>query len=138
MASHRPQPETDHPGGEIAVRVVSMFRPEESELTGSEEKHYVFSYHVEIENQGERPLQLLSRHWWILDGNDRVREVEGEGVVGQQPVIAPGQTFTYSSYCVLPTPTGFMRGKYFLAANNGERVEAQIPQFNLATPGMLN
>jgi ApaG protein len=138
MPSQRVQVETQAPDQEIEVRVVSVFRPEESRLSDLEEKHYVFSYHVEIENQGHRPLQLLSRHWWILDGNDRVREVEGDGVVGQQPLISPGETFTYSSYCVLPTPTGVMRGKYFLVAGDGERVEAVIPTFHLSAPHLLN
>ena len=138
MASQRQQLETEAPENEIAVRVVSMFRPEESQLSDLEERHYVFSYHVEIENQGQRPLQLLSRHWWILDGNDRVREVEGEGVVGQQPLIAPGEIFAYSSYCILPTPTGAMRGKYFFVASDGTRVEALIPTFTLSTPHLLN
>jgi ApaG protein len=122
----------------IVVRVVSMYRPEESDLSAPDEKKYVFSYHIEIENQGDRSVQLLYRHWWILDADDRVREVEGEGVVGQKPVINPGQTFTYSSFCVLPTSSGWMRGTYQMALPDGERVDIPIPTFSLATSKTLN
>jgi ApaG protein len=122
----------------IVVRAVSTFRPEESDLSHATQKQYVFSYQIEIENCGTRTVQLRARHWWITDANQDVREVEGEGVVGQHPVIHPGEVFTYSSWCVLPTPSGFMRGSYSMVATGGEAIDVPIPCFSLATPHALN
>ena len=123
---------------DIVVRVVSVFRPDESDLSHATDKKYVFSYQIEIENRGSRTVQLLSRHWWITDGRQEVREVEGEGVVGEQPVIAPRQVFSYSSWCVLPTPSGWMRGTYSMVATGGETLIVPIPAFSLSTPDALN
>lgn len=122
----------------IIVRVVSEYRPDQSDLSDAGDQKYVFAYHIEIENQGERTVQLLSRHWWITDARQTVREVTGEGVIGQQPVISPGQVFRYSSWCVLPTPSGLMRGTYSMIAVGGDTLEVQIPLFSLATPHALN
>ncbi len=122
-------------GDGIVVRAEATYRPEESDL---DDGKYVFSYHIEIENQGARTVQLISRHWWITDAHQVVREVEGEGVVGQQPVIAPGQVFSYSSWCMLPTSTGWMRGIYHVVAAGGERLEIPIPPFGLAVPHSIN
>lgn len=117
------------------VRAEATYRPEESDL---DEGKYVFSYRIEIENQGVRTVQLVSRHWWITDAHQVVREVEGEGVVGQQPVIGPGQVFSYSSWCMLPTSTGWMRGIYHVVAAGGERLEIPISPFGLAVPHSIN
>lgn len=122
----------------IIVRVVSEYRPEQSDLQAAGDEKYVFAYYIEIENQGERSVQLLSRHWWITDAHQAVREVTGEGVIGQRPVIEPGQVFRYSSWCVLPTQSGFMRGTYSMVAADGDTLEVQIPLFSLATPHALN
>jgi ApaG protein len=123
---------------EIVVRAVSAYMPDESDLTDPDDKRYVFAYHIEIENQSPQPVKLLSRHWWITDAARGVREVRGEGVVGQQPTIAPGQVFAYSSWCVLPTPSGWMRGAYSMLAAGGDLIEVPIPLFSLATPTELN
>jgi ApaG protein len=126
------------PDSDIVVRAVSVYRPEESDLSNPAERKYVFAYRIQIENRGALAVRLLSRHWWITDAVQEIREVEGEGVVGQQPVIAPGQMFTYSSWCVLPTPTGLMRGTYAMLTAGGERIEVPIPTFSLAVPTALN
>jgi ApaG protein len=126
------------PGRDIVVRVVSAYLPEESELTSPSDRKYVFAYHIEIENRGMRPVKLLARHWWITDARQAVREVEGEGVVGQQPVIPPGDVFSYSSWCVIPTPSGSMRGSYAMVTPTGEAIEVPIPAFSLLTPAALN
>jgi ApaG protein len=123
---------------DVVVRAVSMYRPDESDLSDDTEKKYVFAYRIEIENRGTRSVQLLSRHWWITDARHGVREVEGEGVVGQRPVIPPGQVFAYSSWCILPTSSGLMRGSYFMVLSGGETFEVPVPSFSLATPDALN
>jgi ApaG protein len=124
--------------GDVVVRAVSVYLPEESDLSDPEDRRYVFAYQIEIENRSEQTVKLLSRHWWITDAYQSVREVDGEGVVGQQPVIAPGQVFSYSSWCVIPTPTGWMRGSYSMVASGGENLEVPIPTFSLAMPAALN
>ncbi len=132
------EPATPDENTGIVVRAVSTYRPEESDLSHASDKKYVFSYDIEIENRGMRTVQLLSRHWWITDARQDVREVEGDGVVGQRPVIAPGQVFRYSSWCVLATPSGFMRGSYAMVTSVGETIDVPIPPFSLATPHALN
>jgi ApaG protein len=122
----------------IVVRAVSAYMPQESDLSDPTDRKYVFAYHIEIENRGSRTVRLMSRHWWIIDAHDLAREVEGEGVVGQQPVLSPGQVFSYSSWCVLPTPTGRMRGFYSMLGAGGETLEVAIPQFSLNANAMLN
>ncbi len=123
---------------DIVVRVVSAYMPSESDLSDPDDRKYVFAYHIDIENRSPRAVRLLARHWWIIDAHDLVREVDGEGVVGQQPVISPGQVFSYASWCVLPTPTGRMRGTYSMLAGGGETIEVAIPQFNLNANAMVN
>ena len=93
----------------IEVRVRSFFVREHSDVQSN---RYFFSYHIQIRNTGERTIQLLNRHWLITDGNGRVEEVRGPGVVGQQPKLSPGDSFEYESFCPLQTPTGSMRGSY--------------------------
>jgi len=103
-----------------------------------EEARFVFAYHVSVRNSGEVPAQLHSRHWIITDGNGKAEEVNGEGVVGEQPVIAPEGEHRYSSFCVLETPVGMMQGSYRMIAEDGTAFDAEIPLFRLAVPGALN
>jgi ApaG protein len=114
----------------VIVRVSPRFLPEQSD---AEAGRWVWSYHIRIENIGERPVQLLRRHWIITDGEGRISEVDGEGVVGEQPLIAPGGSFDYISGCPLPTPSGEMAGAY-LMERDGECFRVQIPPFRLTLP----
>jgi len=119
----------------IRVRVRAHFVPEHSE---PEEQRYFFAYHVTITNEGARPAKLVSRHWIITDGAGHVQEVKGPGVVGQQPRLAPGEAFEYTSACPLPTPVGSMYGTYQMVTEGGDTFEARIAPFTLALPGALN
>ena len=103
-----------------------------------QERHYVFAYTVTIRNTGQHAAQLMSRHWIITDANNDVEEVKGDGVVGEQPHLAPGESFQYTSGCPLPTPIGSMRGSYQCVADDGTRFEAPIPEFVLAMPAALH
>ena len=103
-----------------------------------EERRYVFAYTVTIRNTGEVAAQLLSRHWIITDGEGRVQEVRGAGVVGEQPVLQPGEAFQYTSGCPLATPVGSMRGSYRCVAADGTEFEAPIPEFVLSVPRSLH
>ena len=119
----------------IQVSVESEFLPEQSDAEG---KRWVFAYHVSIHNAGEVSAKLLTRHWVITDGEERVQEVHGEGVIGEQPSIAPGQTYEYSSGAVLETSVGSMHGSYQMLAEDGTCFDAVIPPFTLAPPHMLH
>jgi len=119
----------------IRVEVSSAYRPERSE---PQRQRWLFSYTVTISNQGQAPAQLVSRHWIILDGNGQRVDVQGDGVVGHQPRLEPGQSFEYTSYCVLQTTHGSMRGTYQLVRDDGDRFDAEIAQFPLVVPGQLN
>jgi ApaG protein len=99
---------------------------------------YVFAYTITIENLGDLPARLLSRHWVITDANGKVQEVKGDGVVGEQPHLNPGETFRYSSGAVLETPVGAMQGSYRMKSDNGTHFEAPIQPFTLAVPGVLH
>ena len=101
-------------------------------------RRYAFSYTITIANLGSVAAQLLSRHWLITDANGRIQEVHGDGVVGQQPLIQPGQAFRYTSGAVLETPLGTMAGSYQMQAVDGEAFNAAIPLFRLAVPRILN
>ena len=96
--------------------------------------HYVFAYQVKIENQGQDTVQLRSRYWRITDGNGNVKEVRGAGVVGEQPTLAPGQSFEYTSGTPLPTASGIMVGTYQMVTEAGEKFEVAIPAFSLDAP----
>ena len=99
---------------------------------------YVFAYTITITNSGNVTAQLISRHWIITDGEHRVQEVKGLGVIGQQPVLKPGERFEYTSGASLPTPVGTMRGTYQMVAEDGHHFEAAIPSFTLSVPRTLH
>ena len=103
-----------------------------------EEGRFVFAYTIHIRNDGKVPARLLGRHWLITDGNGKVKEVVGEGVVGEQPWLRPGEGFEYTSGAVIETAVGTMRGSYQLVADDGTRFEAPIPQFTLSVPRTLH
>ncbi len=103
-----------------------------------ENKRYVFSYQVTITNLNPEPVQLLSRHWYITDGDQQVQEVQGRGVIGEQPVIDPQQSYSYTSGTVLPTEVGSMRGEYRMRADCGDLFDAPIPTFTLSVPNALH
>ncbi len=119
----------------INIQVNSRYLPEQSQ---PEQSRYAYMYHITITNQGPRPAQLLRRHWIITDGNNKVREVKGEGVIGEQPIIEPGNSFSYQSGAILETPTGTMEGHYFMSLDNGELFEAPIAPFGLTHPKALH
>lgn len=102
------------------------------------DNRYVFSYTITLKNNGDSTVQLLSRHWIITDSNNQVQEVRGQGVVGEQPVIKPGQSFGYTSGTVLSTPVGTMTGSYQMVTEDGTKFEAPIPQFVLSVPRVLH
>lgn len=119
----------------IDVSVLSEYLPLESD---SATARFVFSYTVTLRNLGTVSARLLSRHWVITDGEGHVQEVRGEGVVGEQPTLEPGATYTYSSGAMLETPVGSMRGSYQMVAEDGTHFEAEIPVFTLAVPSQLH
>ena len=112
----------------IRVEVMSRHSPENSRPLQGE---WVFQYTVRITNLGTETVQLLSRHWIITDALEHTEEVRGPGVVGEQPVLAPGEAFKYSSWCPLKTPTGMMRGEYQMAGPGGEQFDIEIAPFAL-------
>jgi ApaG protein len=120
---------------EFTVSVSPRFLPEQSD---PESEHYLFAYTIRIINSGEVPAQLMSRHWIITDANQHVEEVRGPGVVGEQPRLAPGEAFEYTSGCPLPTPFGSMRGTYQCVAEDGTAFEVPIPEFLLSVPRTLH
>lgn len=120
---------------DIQIAVQAHYLPEQSDPNSD---RYVFGYTITIGNHGDAPAQLIGRHWFITDQNDAVQEVEGLGVVGKQPVIQPGEHYTYSSGAILATETGTMTGTYQMKADDGSMFEAQIPTFALLPPNKLN
>jgi ApaG protein len=102
------------------------------------ERRYVFSYTITIRNEGRTAARLMTRHWVITDANGKVQEVRGDGVVGEQPYLKPGQGFRYSSGAVIETPVGVMQGSYQMVAEDGEKFDAPISPFRLAMPGVLH
>lgn len=119
----------------VSVQASSEYLEDES---NPENERFVFAYHVRITNKGDSPAQLLSRHWIITDGNDEKEEVKGDGVIGEQPWIEPGDSFEYSSGAILKTPIGFMQGAYHMKSEDGTEFDADIPAFTLAQPRLLN
>ena len=119
----------------IRVQVQSTYVPEQS---SPREGQFLFSYTIRISNVGDETAQLLSRHWIITDAEGEVHEVRGDGVVGRQPVLEPGMTYEYTSYCPLKTNVGTMEGSYTMVRSDGQRFEARIAPFTLAVPNALN
>lgn len=117
---------------DIVVRVFATYAAEES---SPDQGLYLWSYTVEIENHGAETVTLISRRWSITDGFNRVNDVEGSGVVGEQPELKPREAFRYVSNCPLPTPSGAMKGSYQMVTDQGDVFEAEIPEFSLHLPG---
>mgnify|MGYP000110828875 FL=1 len=120
---------------DIHIHVATSYMDDQSE---PEADRYVFAYTITISNKGEVPATLLSRHWIITDANGKVQEVSGDGVVGEQPHLNPGEELRYSSGAVLETPVGAMQGLYRMEADNGVNFDAPIEPFTLAVPGVLH
>jgi len=120
---------------EVEIEVATKYVDDQSE---PDVDRYVFAYTITIENIGDVAARLLRRHWVITDANGKVQEVTGDGVVGEQPHLNPGESFCYSSGAVLETPVGSMQGSYHMEADNGTSFEAPIPPFTLAVPGVLH
>lgn len=115
----------------ITITVQPFYLDEQSE---PDEERYVWAYKVNIENAGTETVQLLNRHWRITDKLGRLQEVQGPGVVGEQPVLSPGDSFEYTSGTPLPTPSGIMVGSYEMESSEGERFDVEIPAFSLDSP----
>lgn len=120
---------------DIRVQVSTAYVAEQSEAAA---RRYVFSYTVTIVNQGSRPAQLVSRHWIVTDADGNEQEVRGEGVVGEQPLLQPGEGFRYTSGAILETPVGSMRGSYQMVDDAGREFDTPIEPFTLAVPGTLH
>jgi ApaG protein len=120
---------------EIEVSVATRFLDDQS---APRENRFVFAYTVDIRNSGGLPARLVSRHWVITDANGKVQEVRGEGVVGEQPRMRPGEGFQYTSGAVLETAVGTMRGSYRMVADDGTQFDAPIPEFTLSIPRTLH
>jgi len=119
----------------ILVTVRSQYIPEKSSATA---RQYAFAYTVNVANRGTVTAQLESRHWIITDSEGDVQEVRGEGVVGAQPVLQPGDEFEYTSWCMIATATGTMRGSYQMVTADGDHVDAEIAPFKLTPDSLLN
>ena len=122
------------PANKISVEVETSYVDEQSDPN---EQRYVFSYTITIRNEGAVPARLLTRQWIITHGNGKVQEVRGDGVVGEQPHLKPGQGFRYSSGAVLETPVGAMQGSYEMIDDDGQRFDVPIRPFRLAMPGVV-
>ena len=120
---------------DIRIHVTTSYIDDQSE---PDSDRYVFAYTITISNSGPVAAQLISRHWIITDANGKVQEVNGDGVVGEQPYLKPGEEFRYSSGAVLETPVGAMQGIYRMEAEGGVSFDAPIAPFTLAVPGLLN
>lgn len=130
-----PAPLSDAVTNGVRVEVMARHAPENSR---PEQGEWVFQYTVRITNLGSETVQLVSRHWIITDALEHTEEVRGPGVVGEQPVLAPGQSFKYSSWCPLRTPTGVMRGTYQMVRSGGEQFDAEIAPFALKARYTVN
>jgi ApaG protein len=120
---------------EITVAARTTFVPDQSDVDGN---RYVFAYTITITNTGSLPAQLVSRHWIITDANNQVQEVRGQGVVGEQPMLRPNESFQYTSGTAIATPVGTMRGTYQMVAEDGRQFDALIPEFTLSMPRVLH
>jgi ApaG protein len=120
---------------EFTVTASPQFIAEQSD---PEADQYVFAYTITVHNTGEMTARLLSRHWVITDADGKVEEVKGDGVVGEQPLLRPGEAFRYTSGCPLETPVGSMRGTYHCVAEDGTHFDASVPEFVLSGPRVLH
>jgi ApaG protein len=120
---------------EITVKARSTYVPEQSDEDGG---RFVFAYTITITNTGTAPARLISRHWIITDSDSRVQEVRGMGVVGEQPMLQPQESFEYTSGTAIATPVGTMRGSYQMVAEDGTAFDAPIPEFTLSIPRVLH
>lgn len=119
----------------INIKVAPAYMKEQSDPLNN---RYVFSYTVTIRNDGDQPARLLTRHWVITDGDGQVQEVQGDGVIGEQPYLQPGEGFQYTSGTFMNTPVGTMHGSYQMIADNGDKFDAEIPSFTLSVPNVLH
>jgi ApaG protein len=119
----------------IRVEVETSYLPDQSDPGG---RRYVFAYTITIRNEGDAAAKLLRRHWLITDADGKVQEVHGDGVVGEQPHLKPGQGFRYSSGAIIETPVGSMQGSYSMLSEDGAAFDAPIAPFRLAMPGILH
>ncbi len=119
----------------INVNVVTNYIEDQSD---PDNDRYIFAYTITIHNNGKTAAKLLTRHWLITDANGNTQEVKGDGVVGEQPSLAPNEDFRYTSGTILQTPVGSMRGSYQMIDENGEKFDATIPAFTLSVPRMIN
>lgn len=119
----------------LRVEVEARYSPEHSQPSAN---HWFFLYTIRISNEGTETCQLVSRHWTIRDATGRVEEVRGDGVVGEQPVLEPGDSFEYTSGCPLPTPFGSMEGSYAMVCEGGRQFDAEIARFELREPGAIH
>jgi len=126
---------TSHKRYEFAITVETAFITDQSDEA---QNRYVFSYTITISNVGSMPAQLISRHWIIKNALEEVQEVRGLGVIGEQPLLRPGEQFQYTSGCVLTTPVGTMEGSYQMVAEDGTQFDAPIPLFHLVMPRVLH
>jgi ApaG protein len=122
------------PDNDIHIKVATDYVDEQSDPNS---ERYVFAYTITIANQGTRAAKLMTRHWLITDANGKVQEVTGDGVVGEQPHLNPGESFRYSSGAVIATPVGAMQGSYQMTTDEGDSFKAPIAPFTLAVPGVL-
>ena len=120
---------------QIQIQVQTNYLGDQSDPNAD---RYVFSYTITIANTGQEPARLLNRHWIITDADGKVEEVKGDGVVGKQPYLRPGEAFRYSSGAVLKTPVGSMHGSYGMQGDDGTRFDAEISPFSLAVPNRLH
>ncbi|MDH5353908.1 MAG: Co2+/Mg2+ efflux protein ApaG [Gammaproteobacteria bacterium] len=120
---------------DIKVNVETRYIEDQS---NPEENYFVFAYTITIQNKGEQAAQLISRHWVITDSNHKVQEVRGEGVVGEQPILKPGEQFVYTSGTMLETSVGTMKGSYQMQSDDGSQFDAAIEEFVLSTPRILH
>ncbi len=120
---------------DITVSARTVFIPDQS---NAQSGRYVFAYTITITNTGTVPAQLVSRHWIITDSNNQVQEVRGPGVIGEQPLLRPNESFEYTSGTAIATPVGTMRGSYQMVAEDGVQFDAPIPEFTLSMPRVLH
>ena len=120
---------------DITVSAHSEFVADHSDV---DNKQYAFAYMITIENKGSVGAQLITRHWVITDANEKLQEIHGEGVVGEQPFLRPGESFSYTSNTLLETPVGTMRGDYGMLAEDGTRFNAKVKEFTLSIPRTLH